>query len=220
MGNRPINRRPWRRPPWRKRLKPGEKGWINGVSTNCGWAPLTAGGTCEPGGGNYEPTWNRIEIISGAELAEHEGSVKLIRLVGDMLLEARFAPDFEGTMNPANVAGTMLRMGLIVVDADMTSGSEIIPFVDPTDVESMDRSWLWLRTEWIRPYYKNTAGIGPATWVPNETLSRIDLDLRVQRRLKADQRLVMMVSAVNTLVPDDSEQTVDLAANLRAFIAF
>jgi len=217
MGNRPINRRPWRRKPWSRRLKPGEKGWINGVSTNCGFAALQGSYTCEPDDPDSEFSRNRIEVINGAELAEHEDNLKLLRLVGDVIVVPEMGAEEMVTMRQTH---TLLRYGLIVVDADMSSGTESIPWVSPSDmIENADRSWLWMRTDFIDPH----DGTRLDEDVRDFTAERFEIDVRVQRRLKADQRLVMMITAVNTgIIPADlgTAMPVSLAMNLRAFIAF
>lgn len=224
MGNRPINRRPWRRAPWRKRLKPGEKGWINGTSTNCGFVPISGSNTCDPSDSEAYAGRTTIEIISGAELADHEGNLKMLRLVGDCIVAPNEnAPAVMVTMSST---GTLLRAGLIVVEADMSSGSEQIPHVSPTDmVEEADRSWLWLRTEWIPPlFYTDGPGGGEYRYPdPTQTHKRFEIDVRVQRRLKADQRLCMMLTTVNTgILSEDlpDAEPIHMALNLRAFIAF
>jgi len=218
MGNRPINRRPWRRKPWSKKLKPGEKGWINGASTNCGFVPLGGTYTCEAEDPDSSAGWHRMEIISGAELGEHEDNLKLMRLVGDILIVPHEGDPLMVTMRNAR---TLIRWGLIVVDADMSSGSEVIPFVNPAQMtENADRSWLWTRTDYIDPHNGTADG---GTDLADFTVERIDLDVRVQRRLKADQRLIMMATVVNTgILPEDipNAEPVAIAMNLRAFIAF
>jgi len=208
MGNRPINRRPFRRPPWRNKGAKGERGWLSGMTAGLDWNQIPVRGSATP----FSPSLvTQVFLVDGAEMLDHEDNMKVVRTIGEIHL----TPD--GTQ-PDDV---LVRMGILETEerTDFSTGVATVDYVSPSNLDDVDRSWMWLGTVYVPS--RGTAG-SDVYILPGQN-RRIDIDTKSARRLKANDRLSLFIEARYVFRASDSpiaESGTWININLRHFCTF
>jgi len=208
MGNRPINRRPFRRPPWRNKGAKGERGWVSGMTSGLDWNQIPVRGTATPWAGSLV---TQVFLIDAAEMLDHEDNMKVVRTIGEIHVVA------DGTQ-PDDV---MVRVGILETEerTDLNTGVSTIDYVSPSNLDDVDRSWMWLDTGFVPQ--RTTSG-ADVLILPGKPC-RFDVDTKSARRLKANDRLSLFVEARYVWRPSDSllaESGTWININLRHFCTF
>lgn len=208
MGNRPINRKPFRRPPWRTKGKAGERGWLSGMTSGMDWNQMPVRGSATP----WDPLLVvQIDLVDAAEMVDHEDNMKVVRTIGEIQIIA------DGTQ-PDDV---VIRAGILEVPGriDLTSSSETIDYVSPSELNDQDRSWLWLGTG-LAPN-RIVGGTNPSIQYLGHC--RFEVDTKSSRRLKDNDRLCLFIEARYLFRPSDTfiaESGTWFNVNLRHFCTF
>lgn len=202
MGNRPINRRPWRRNPFRKRRATE---WFDGLSAGSddrenGDEPF---GTpciipqlpiiCDSFEGE-SPRSHIRTVWAGPTDAEHiDDSEALIeRIVGSLDVRVQVA-------NPNALLLPIVRFGLLAIEeaapGDLAEYQGISLFQND---HIQDYEWMWLHQ--VR--HEAFAQLNTEPTIYSWSLSKVDIDCRVRRKLGRQDAVCLLASFVTPLASD------------------